>query len=301
MLSFRLEEHGGDGMSPTTGLTESAEMFWYRYLYQNRFWARVLRVSLATGLYFSAAYLVIRALGAPQSPLRGRLLGSWNGPITFSSVLAMLFLIFFVVDATIFCIVLLRALRWQLPEERGELDATGKETSVARWPQSTIDYYASQMNVDKSFLDDWITLQFVAKRTRAVAGLVYLPFVVIALMIASRSSIFDRWGTNTGLLVVHTASVVIVIGCGIMLRQSAEDLRRRAIRRLSERRIGLLGQDDAARRTAGQVDLMITQIKAIDTGAFAPYSQQPIVRALLLPLSSYGGAALVEYLSIAGF
>jgi hypothetical protein len=31
------------------------------------------------------------------------------------------------------------------------------------------------------------------------------------------------------------------------------------------------------------------------------YSQQPFLRALLLPLGSYGGSALLEYLTMASF
>ena len=36
-------------------------------------------------------------------------------------------------------------------------------------------------------------------------------------------------------------------------------------------------------------------------GAFSPYSQQPVVRAMLLPLGSLGGTALLEYLLVPGF
>jgi hypothetical protein len=46
---------------------------------------------------------------------------------------------------------------------------------------------------------------------------------------------------------------------------------------------------------------MINQIGAFKSGAFAPYSQQPFLRALLLPLGSYGGSALLEYLTMASF
>ena len=58
---------------------------------------------------------------------------------------------------------------------------------------------------------------------------------------------------------------------------------------------------DEGRKTAAQLQTMIGQVRAFPRGAFAPYSDQPLVRALLLPLTSYGGAALVEYLSIANF
>ena len=91
------------------------------------------------------------------------------------------------------------------------------------------------------------------------------------------------------------------MACAIMLRLAAERLRRRAIWRLTNIKLKLNAQGAADSKVADQIDVMIAQIRAFDTGAFAPYSQQPIVRAVLLPLTSYGGAALVEYLSIANF
>jgi len=144
-------------------------------------------------------------------------------------------------------------------------------------------------------------MHFVARRTHVVARLVYYPFIVISLMVLSRSSVFDNWSMPTGLAIVTTSSVLIALGCAIVLRSGAEMLRRAAIWRLTNAQVLLKGQDDKARHTADQIDVMIAQIRAFDTGAFAPYSQQPLVRALMLPLTSYGGAALVDYLSIANF
>lgn len=41
---------------------------------------------------------------------------------------------------------------------------------------------------------------------------------------------------------------------------------------------------------------MLAEIRALREGAFAPLTQQPLVRALLLPLSGAGGLGLLEYL-----
>jgi hypothetical protein len=37
-------------------------------------------------------------------------------------------------------------------------------------------------------------------------------------------------------------------------------------------------------------------VERLRDGAFAPFTQQPIMRAFLVPVMSYGGLALVEYL-----
>ena len=38
------------------------------------------------------------------------------------------------------------------------------------------------------------------------------------------------------------------------------------------------------------------RIEELREGAFSPFSQQPVVRAMLLPLGGFGGTALLSYL-----
>jgi hypothetical protein len=302
MFSYRLDGQKPGPVSPATGLTASAEKFWGKYMYQGRWWARFWRVLLATVAYMAVAMFIVRLMEPAVSPYRGTLAAHLEPALRHLAVFATLFLIFFVVDATVFCYQLVSELRKKLPahDDTAPEVAPG-ERAETRWPKATLEKYAAKLGLDERYLDDWITMHFVARRTQAVARLVYYPFIVIALMVLSRSSLFDNWTTPIGLVIVVTFSVAIVMACAILLRLAAERLRRRAIWRLTNAKVKLKAQGPADSRVAEQIDVMITQIRAFDTGAFAPYSQQPIVRALLLPLTSYGGAALVEYLSIANF
>jgi hypothetical protein len=303
IFSYRLVgEQGGQPVQPDTGLTPCAERFWGKYMYQGRGSARCWRILLATLTYLAAGVFIIGATGAVQSPYRGSLTVHVEPVLRYAAVFAMLLLIFFVVDATLLCYQLVNALRNKLPAH----DDLGPEVAPAercetRWPEPTLNKYAAKLGVDKCYLDDWITMHFVARRTRAVARLVYYPFIVIALMVLSRSSLFDNWTTPVGLVIVVTLSVAIVLTCAILLRVAAERLRRRAIWRLTNIKMKLKARAGEDASAAAQIEVMIAQIAAFDTGAFAPYSQQPIVKAMLLPLTSYGGTALVEYLSIANF
>jgi hypothetical protein len=52
--------------------------------------------------------------------------------------------------------------------------------------------------------------------------------------------------------------------------------------------------------SAGQLEMLFRQIDDLRDGAFSPFSQQPLVRAMLLPLGSFGGTALIERLLSAG-
>src|SRR5262249_8108688 len=90
-------------------------------------------------------------------------------------------------------------------------------------------------------------------------------------------------------------ALLIVSGCAIALRLSAEALRARALRRLNDR-IMAVRQSQDGERLAGQLELLSRRIEELRDGAFTPFSQQPLVRTMLLPLGSFGGTALLEYL-----
>jgi hypothetical protein len=298
VFSFRVEVSRNEDVNQATGLTQDAEEFWHKYIYQGRGQARFWRVLVVTVFYFATGYGVMELLGGPTRPYRGLLLVTWDKPFVILAVFSMLFLIFFVVDATAFCFQLVAALGRDLPERNSEHVAEGKARARTRWPERTLERYVEELRLDKRYLDDWIAMEFVGRRTEAVARLVYYPFIVISLMVLSRSTLFYNWRTSTGLVVVISGSVLIVIVCAYLLRSGAEDLRRKGVERLEMARLRLLGPDEADRQVASKLAVMIEDMQAFRVGAFASYSQQPLVRALLLPLTTYGGAALAEYFSI---
>jgi hypothetical protein len=141
-------------------------------------------------------------------------------------------------------------------------------------------------------------MDFITRRTRVVAKLIYFPFIVISLLVLSRSTFFDNWTMPIGLIIVLGSSVLIVSGCAVLLRNSAEDARRKVLKLLDDDLIRLKGDEG---RTGQQIEAMIAQVRALNEGAFAPFSQQPVFRALLLPLSTFGGSALLDYFTAASF
>lgn len=95
-------------------------------------------------------------------------------------------------------------------------------------------------------------------------------------------------------------SVVIVTACAVWLRWTVEDSRAKARRRLNQQIILARNLDDGGHR-AGQLEILLRRVEELREGAFSPFSQQPMVRAMLLPLGSLGGTALLEYLLLPGF
>ena len=122
----------------------------------------------------------------------------------------------------------------------------------------------------------------------------YGPFLIIALIIVSHSPVLANYGRSIPDLITMAVAILIITACGVALRLSAETTRAEARRRLTERLIIAKGQSNGA-QPASQMELLLRRIEELREGAFSPFSQQPLVRAMLLPLGSFGGTALLGY------
>ena len=78
------------------------------------------------------------------------------------------------------------------------------------------------------------------------------------------------------------------LGSAILLRSAAEQLRETALNDL--RRFRLLGQEGDVKRQA--FDELMAEIRDLKTGAFAPLSDPPFIRAVLFPGAALGWIAV---------
>jgi hypothetical protein len=156
------------------------------------------------------------------------------------------------------------------------------------------------LRLQTKLVHDWIDLDFVAKRTTCIGRLIYYPFVLIALLIVSRSTIFANYAPSLTILIAQGFSLSIVFSCAIMLWWVARATRDLAKQSLTE---GMIRAKDAESnpRLAEQLETLLAQVAQLNRGAFSPLSQQPVVKALLFPLSSAGWVALIENGTIPGF
>jgi hypothetical protein len=206
-------------------------------------------------------------------------------------VFATLFLIFSVADTTLLCWRVIKAFRTET--------AVSPRAETTIWPARTLQEYSDRLGLPTRFLDDWIDLLFVSKRTKCITTLIYYPFLIIALLVVSRSRLFANYGASVPDLITMGVGVLIVTACAVALRWSAEASRAKARRRLSDQIIVARNLEDGG-RLAGQLEMLLHRIEELRDGAFSPFSQQPLVRAMLLPLGSLGGTALLEYLLLPG-
>jgi hypothetical protein len=250
-----------------------------------RWWMRCLRAVLGTTLMMLLVGGTIALIFGVQmfDPARGARAHSLFDWISRFEVFTNLFLTFLVADAAIYSRAFIKRL-----------------TKIStRWPDLTLQQYRLRFRLnDPHDLADWIDLRFLAERTRSVTQLVYLPFLTWAVLIFSRSPLLDNFPTPLALVLAQAAGLAVIIGSMLAYRSTAEYARRVSCRHVMNRIVAAKGS--GADAIADQLDRLLTEMRELREGAFAPWSSQPIVRAVLLPLLTYGGGVLLHLYALPG-
>jgi len=254
--------------------------FWGEHCVCGSFGARMLRAMLATWVYVVVTSVLFVIWPMEGMPVRGASMWwmlSWLIPsLTFQV------LVFWVVDANL---LLTRFIR-HLSEHH------------AIWPGTL------QMEHKKTFgmlrhpcIDEWVDLQLIAKRTSAVNRLIYAPTVVLLILLASRSSLFDNWPTPPSLIISYLLTALVLLVSALSLRRAAEKARTIALQRLD----AYLLQTPETTPCYAKFKMIRERVATFNTGSFSRYSEDPLIRALLLSLTGIGGSAIVDALNYAKF
>jgi hypothetical protein len=217
------------------------------------------------------------------NPARGARANWLFHTTTLVEVWSTLFLTFLVADATLYSRAFIKRLA----------------AINTRWSDTTFDKYREIFNLHHADnLADWVDLRFLAERTRSITQLVYFPFLALAVLIFSRSPLFDDSAISLTLVIGQAANLAIIIGAVLAYRSTAEYARRLACKHVTTRIIAAKGRGDDA--IADQLERLLAEMRDLSEGAFAPWSSQPLVRAVLLPLLTYGGTLLVHAYALPG-
>ncbi len=275
-------------------LQPDAIAFWRKYVYLNRWHVRALRIGVLFCVLFLFNYIVIQLFGRPVAPVRGHLGAFLDQVIIMSTVIAFQLLTIAALDATVLCYRLITELRDQRTV----------------WPQDARERMARKLRLKLSgpfgdaaarVIDEWLDIQIVAKRSEAVVRLIYYPMIVLSLMILARNSAFDNWVLTPALLCIYGINASIVVVAAFLLRRAAENSRRNSLQvirdSLSHYRMG----GDRGKPLAEHIESLAQQIEALQNGAFARFSQQPLVRSILLVVGSVGGTSLLELTALLNF
>jgi hypothetical protein len=254
--------------------------FWGEHCVCGSFGARMLRAMLATWVYVVITSVLFVIWPMEGMPVRGASMWwmmSWLIPTLTFQVL-----VFWVMDANL---LLTRFIR-HLSEHH------------AIWPGTL------QMEHKKTFgmlrhpcIDEWMDLQLIAKRTSAVNRLIYAPTVVMLILFASRSSLFDNWPTPPSLIISYLLTALVLLVSALSMRRAAEKSRTLALQRLD----AYLLQTPETTPCYSKFKMIRERVATLSSGAFSRYAEDPLIRALLLSLTGIGGSAIVDALNYAKF
>jgi hypothetical protein len=252
------------------------ETLWRRYRHLMALPQRGWRIALLSVSFLALAMvMVFGVFGKPHVPHRGTLAWAVDTGLLVVAIAAGTVLMFAVTDAIWICLRFTRELGRPVP--------TG-------WPEELLAREAKRLSLAPEPLKAWLDVQFVTRWTAGLVSIVYYPAVVICLLILARSTVFDRWDpAPVGLGLIVVMSLGFTVGCAVSLRRMAERVRTNT--RATLMRALLQGQD----ASPGQLARLITEVENASGGAFTSLGNQAFVRAALLPLSSAGGLAFVEW------
>ncbi|KFI22434.1 hypothetical protein [Nitrosococcus oceani] len=219
-------------------------------------------------------------LGYPNHPYRGDFSRWINFSVLLFSVGFMLILVFWVVDATRLCAQFIAHL----------------STQELPWNREKLALLSQRYQITEDYLGPVLKIRLVADQTIVISRLIIYPFIILALMIISRLSYFDNWTIPMGLIIVFLLLFLYVLICGITLERAAENARAQTGDWLMEKHIGITGDPAAPNYRSEQLQLLIEDLRNIQRGAYVPFIQQPMVRAILLPFGGVGSIAFIEYL-----
>jgi hypothetical protein len=265
--------------TPVEDVEMTIYQYWSEYRRRDSCQYRVRRLAPIIVSYIALCGLII-SFSKPVPPVRG-FISIWADQVILStSVLASIILIFYTFDVIRTCRRFIDLLAEQAPH----------------WPaESFFNLVGGYDKNAKESMGEWMLVHLVARRTETVGRVVFYPFIVWFILVISRFNYFDNWHTPIGLVVVITLGVVYAWSCALVLRWSSEHARQKALDRLMALHVSAVatGSNDQKLKSIG---FATDSIRSIRSGAFAPYSQNPVVQALMVPFGGVGGLYAIDFL-----
>jgi len=250
--------------------------FWKSYGEYGSQRNRFLRACTIVLIFQAFISIVFTLFGLEAPPLRGTFTQVVDSVITVLSLLGMLFVLFYMVDATRLCIAWIK----------------GLTENTYNWGDTGVEKLVQDLNVPRQYAIYWLKLHMIAERTGEVGKLIFYPFIIIILMLFSRINYFDDWGFPQSLAIITSSLIAIALYTAIKLRQEAEKVRGEFMDILNMDKLtvgGNISLDD--KPTLTQIDELLDNISELRKGAFQPILEQPLVKASLLLLGGVGLSA----------
>ncbi|UCD50607.1 MAG: hypothetical protein JSW27_24160, partial [Phycisphaerales bacterium] len=220
-------------------------------------------------------------LGWPYSPCRGALCYAVflvTGSLYYTTLLALLVT---VATATM--------RRMKVINELIAHDTFWK-SDAGREPDSE-----AHSDQEPKYMAHWRDVRFIARITEGVSRVLYFPSIILLFSIAARMRYFDNWGYPLLVLITYSVPFIYLIGLEAALQLCARRARAVALREmrreLHKARYGEPKEDEKGNR----IQSMMDEVTELREGAFRPFSENPIVAALLIPSGGAGLLAVLAY------
>lgn len=275
----------------------SIDKLFYQYLDLGQKNIRLIRITVLSSLYIIISVFFLHSFSAlPVTPFTGEVNAIASLVTRLAVLIPYIFLIFLVSDIT--------RLNSRFVELLSKYNMS--------WPKETISKYCKMYGYSKEVTIEKLKLKLIVDRSIVVDKLIFLPFIILTLMILSRSSYFDRWHTPPQLAVVILLGASIALFSAVRLRLSAKNARNRALTTLKNiykvqlykekvsSKLASKGFNDCSEGMSSRLNNLISEIESMSTGPFLPIAKHPIITAAAMPFGGLGGLYLLEYLTSIG-
>ena len=253
---------------------------WKEYQRQDSLPYRLFRLAPVLILYFGLCAVIIFTFGKPVTPVRGRISGPLDRAILICTVVSFVILNFYIFDVT-------RTFRRFVDLAR----------ELPDWSNRSLKKFCSPNGHQETIaLKEWMLIRLIAMRSDVLGKLIFFPFITWLILFIARFRYFDNWYMPPGLVLIISLGAVYAWSSAFMLRRSAERARATAIQRLTERRARTLMENGEESRIM-QIQFALDEIKSNRQGAFAQFSQHPILQALFIPFGGVGGMYFIDFIT----
>lgn len=260
--------------SALEGKVVSPAKLWREYVVYSRWTKRCARASIIFVVLSIALLLVEKLSGSVSSPIRGEHARAWDTWLDWISAGALLALVALVIDAMWTSRMFVHLVT------RGQ----------TRWPDSLTRIYQKGW-IGKNAACDYLDLLLVAERTRPVASLAFYPFYVVALLVVSRFNGFDHWAWRKGVILGFLIAFLAIVIAVRLLRGDAENIRSKLIDDLKD------AEPAFPRNERSPGNQLAKEVQTLKAGAFAPFSEQPVMKGVYWLVSGLGITQLWQYLA----
>ena len=251
----------------------SLESLWNGYVRRDSDQYHIFRVIILFICHFFLSYFII-AFDKPVTPARGPDSFRIDGYMLYPSVILFIVLTFYVFDVTRCC--------------RQFIDVASEKLSGK-------EFNPSLKGIQKQIENQWALVRLIAVRTETIGKFIFYPFIVLLVMFVARFDYFDNWRTPAGLAVVIFLVAFYAWICAFLLRQSAERARASVVERLNV--LLYFSHKIQSQDTIKQIEFVINEVRSIRQGAFASFTQHPVLQSLLVPSSGIGGIYLIQFIT----